>query len=55
VRPDDTPATLAARVLRQEHVIYPRAVRWFLDGMLAVRDGKVVVKGNHAQVVAAPD
>jgi phosphoribosylglycinamide formyltransferase-1 len=55
VRPDDTPATLAARVLRQEHVIYPRAVRWFLDGMLAVRHGKVVVKGNHAQVVAAPD
>jgi phosphoribosylglycinamide formyltransferase-1 len=55
VRPDDTPERLAARVLRQEHVIYPRAVRWFLDGMLAVRDGKVSVKGNHAQVVAASD
>jgi phosphoribosylglycinamide formyltransferase-1 len=55
VRPGDTPGTLAARVLRQEHVIYPRAVRWFLDGMLAVRDGKVSVKGNHAQMVVAAD
>jgi phosphoribosylglycinamide formyltransferase-1 len=55
VRPDDTPQKLAARVLRQEHVIFPRAVRWFLDGILTVRDGKVSVKGNHAQVVAAPD
>jgi len=55
VRPDDTPERLAARVLRQEHVIYPRAVRWFLDGMLSVRDGKVSVKGNHAQLVAAAD
>ena len=26
---DDTPATLAARVLREEHRIYPQAVRWF--------------------------
>ena len=55
LRPGDTPASLAARVLQQEHVIYPRAVRWFLDGLLSVRDGKVIVKGNHAQVVAAPD
>jgi phosphoribosylglycinamide formyltransferase-1 len=55
VRAGDTPGSLAARVLQQEHVIYPRAVRWFLDGLLSVRDGKVIVKGNHAQVVTAPD
>jgi phosphoribosylglycinamide formyltransferase-1 len=54
VLPGDTPQTLAARVLEQEHVVYPRAVRWFLDGDLVIRDGKVSVKGNHAQVVAAP-
>lgn len=30
VLPDDTPDTLAARVLTQEHVIYPRAVADFL-------------------------
>jgi phosphoribosylglycinamide formyltransferase-1 len=53
VRAGDTPETLAARVLQQEHVIYPRAARWFLDGDLVVRDGKVSVKGDHAQVVAA--
>jgi phosphoribosylglycinamide formyltransferase 1 len=28
----DNAATLAARVLQQEHVIYPQAVRWFAEG-----------------------
>jgi phosphoribosylglycinamide formyltransferase 1 len=51
VRPGDTPEALAARVLRQEHVIYPRALRWFLDGKLVVRGGTVSVKGNDAQLV----
>lgn len=55
VRPGDTAQTLAARVLRQEHVIYPRAVRWFLDGELVIEEGKVRVKGNHAQVLVSPD
>ena len=53
VRPDDTADTLAARVLQQEHVIYPRAVRWFLDGDLVIRGGNVSVRGDHAQVVTA--
>jgi len=51
VRADDTPDRLAARVLRQEHVVYPRAVRWFLEGRLVIRDGVVNVKGNDAQLV----
>ncbi len=55
VKPGDTPEALAARVLRQEHVIYPRAVRWFLDGRLAIRDGKVQVEGNDAQLLASGD
>jgi phosphoribosylglycinamide formyltransferase 1 len=50
VRPEDTEETLAARVLRQEHVIYPRALRWFLDDKLVVRGGIVSVKGNDAQL-----
>ena len=41
VLPDDTEATLAARVLEQEHVIFPRAVRLFVDGKLSVDDGCV--------------
>ncbi len=44
VLPDDTPDTLAARVLVQEHVIYPRAVRWFAEGKLAISEGRVNVR-----------
>ena len=55
VRSGDTAASLAARVLRQEHVIYPRAVRWFLDGRLVIGAGVVSVKGNHEQVLLASD
>jgi len=50
VRDGDTAERLAARVLRQEHAIYPRAIRWFLDGKLVVAGGLVRVKGNDAQV-----
>jgi phosphoribosylglycinamide formyltransferase 1 len=52
---DDTPASLAARVLRQEHVVYPRAVRWFLEDKLVIKSGLVSVKGRDAQLVLAPD
>lgn len=55
VRADDTAASLAARVLRQEHVIYPRAARWFLEGRLVIRSGAVRVEGEDAQLVLAPD
>jgi phosphoribosylglycinamide formyltransferase-1 len=41
VLPDDTESTLACRVLEQEHVIYPRAVRWFVEDRLSIRDGAV--------------
>ena len=53
VRPSDGAAELAARVLAQEHVIYPRAVRWFLDDRLVIGNGGVRVKGNDAQLVMA--
>jgi phosphoribosylglycinamide formyltransferase 1 len=55
VRAGDDAATLAARVLKQEHVIYPRAARWFLDGKLALSNGVVQLKGNDAQIVLAAD
>jgi phosphoribosylglycinamide formyltransferase-1 len=51
VHREDTGESLARRVLKQEHVIYPRAVQWFLDGKLVIRNGVVSVKGNHAQLV----
>lgn len=37
----DDEATLAARVLAQEHRIYPQAVRWFAEGRLFLESGKV--------------
>lgn len=40
---DDTEHSLADRVLAQEHIIYPRAVRWFVEGKLSIRDGRVCV------------
>jgi phosphoribosylglycinamide formyltransferase 1 len=55
VHAGDDAAALAARVLKQEHIVYPRAVRWFLDGRLALGNGVVHVKGNDAQVILAAD
>lgn len=37
----DDEAALAARVLRQEHCIYPQAVRWFAEDRLRLENGKV--------------
>jgi len=47
VHPEDDAATLAARVLEQEHRIYPQAVRWFADGRLALdADGRPELDGR---------
>lgn len=40
---DDDEASLAARVLKQEHRIYPQAVRWFAEGRLTLVGGRVVL------------
>jgi phosphoribosylglycinamide formyltransferase-1 len=54
VLPQDDEAALAARVLAQEHVIYPRVLRWFSEGRLMVENGRVRVKGgDEAQFVLA--
>lgn len=51
VRREDTAASLAQRVLKLEHVVYPRAAQWFLDGRLVIKRGTVSVKGKDAQLV----
>jgi phosphoribosylglycinamide formyltransferase-1 len=43
ILPDDTEQTLAARVLQQEHLIYPEAVRWFMEGRLRISESAVDV------------
>ncbi|NHC05175.1 phosphoribosylglycinamide formyltransferase [Azonexus fungiphilus] len=48
----DDEASLAARVLRQEHQVYPQAVRWFAEGRLSLADGRVRVAGETAAVTA---
>jgi phosphoribosylglycinamide formyltransferase 1 len=50
----DDEAGLAARVLAQEHRVYPQAARWFLDGKLVIENGVVRVKGDHPQQLYAP-
>jgi len=54
VHADDDEATLAARVLVQEHRIYPQAARWFLEGNLVIENGLVRVRGGHPQQLYAP-
>jgi phosphoribosylglycinamide formyltransferase-1 len=46
VHADDTPATLSARVLAQEHRIYPQAIQWFAEGRLVNQQGRVNVQDD---------
>ncbi|EAP74122.1 Phosphoribosylglycinamide formyltransferase [Ralstonia solanacearum UW551] len=55
VHAGDTPDSLAARLLEQEHVIYPRAVRWFVEGRLHVERGVVRVSPEASQLVFGAD
>lgn len=43
VLPDDTEQTLAARVLHQEHLIYPQAVRWLCTGQIGLSENEQVI------------
>ena len=45
----DTPAMLAERVLATEHIIYPRAVRWFVEGRLALDGLRVTLTPPEPQ------
>jgi phosphoribosylglycinamide formyltransferase 1 len=57
---DDTEQTLAARVLREEHRIYPQAVRWLCQGQIELSaQGKVIFhyrkQSGHALVSPSLD
>lgn len=43
VMEDDTPETLAARILPEEHTAYIQAIQWFAEGRLQVVGRRVVV------------
>lgn len=46
VLPDDDEERLAARVLEQEHRIYPQAIRWFLEDKLEIKGNRVTVSAS---------
>jgi phosphoribosylglycinamide formyltransferase-1 len=50
---DDTPATLSARVLREEHRIYPQAVRWLCQGQVWLDGAGRVCSDRLEQPAAA--
>lgn len=45
---DDTPDTLAARVLAVEHRLYPLALRWLAEGRISVEAGRCRIAGAAA-------
>lgn len=47
----DTESTLSARVLHTEHLIYPLAVRWYVQGQLRIDAGRVVQTEGASQVL----
>ena len=48
---DDTEDALAARVLAREHVLYPLAVRWFVEGLLQTERGVVRQARGESQLL----
>lgn len=46
VLPEDDTDTLAARVLEQEHLIYPQAIRWFAEGRVKLHHKTMLFNGR---------
>ena len=53
----DSEESLSARVLRQEHLIYPQAVRWFAEDKLTLENGRVRLAADLADpaVLISPE
>ena len=49
VLPSDTAQNLAQRVQEQEHHIYPRVAKWFVEGRLKLDGNQVMLDGNALQ------
>jgi phosphoribosylglycinamide formyltransferase-1 len=55
VSPDDTPETLAEKVLKWEHRIYPQAVKWFVEDRVKIEGRKVIVEGaDYSKLPVVP-
>jgi phosphoribosylglycinamide formyltransferase 1 len=53
VRDGDDEATLAARVLKVEHRIYPLALKLLAEGRIRVENGRVLIDGKPVPEVAS--
>ena len=51
VLPGDTEVSLAARVLAREHVLYPLALRWCVEGSLSLNNGVVTHRDGTDQLL----
>lgn len=47
VKDDDTPETLAERVLKVEHEVYPQIINLFAEGKVTVIGRKVIIKDEN--------
>ena len=54
---DDTEDSLAARILIQEHKVYPQAVRWFAEDKLTLENGRVRLSADlsDSAVLISPE
>jgi phosphoribosylglycinamide formyltransferase-1 len=54
---DDTEESLAARILVQEHKVYPQAVRWFAEDKLTLENGRVRLSADlsDSAVLISPE
>ncbi|MCX7149086.1 MAG: phosphoribosylglycinamide formyltransferase [Rhodocyclales bacterium] len=50
VQAGDDEASLGGRVLDEEHLLYPRVARWFLDGRLRLVAGRAQLAGETAAI-----
>jgi phosphoribosylglycinamide formyltransferase 1 len=55
VAPDDTEATLSARVQSTEHIIYPRVIGWIADGRLLTRADRAWLDGKPLETPVVED
>jgi phosphoribosylglycinamide formyltransferase 1 len=44
---DDTGETLAARILKEEHRIYPQAIQYYAEGRIEIQGRKVKIKSGN--------
>ena len=52
---DDDEESLAARVLEQEHRIYPQAIRWLVEGRINREGNRVLLGGKSGGALVSPE